>query len=46
MKLKGGHVQNRAQKDLIRNVACSANRIYPKAFRSSMLIEHRSSHLN
>jgi hypothetical protein len=45
-KLKGGQVQNRAQEDSIRNIACSANRICPKASRSLILIEHRHSHLN
>jgi hypothetical protein len=45
-KLKWGQVQNRAQEGLIRNIACSANRIYPKASRNPMLIEHSPSHLN
>jgi hypothetical protein len=45
-KLKWGQVQNRAQEDYIRNIACSANRICPKASRSPMLIEHCPSHLN
>jgi hypothetical protein len=45
-KLKGGHMQNRAQEDLIRNVASGANSIILKAPRSPMLIEHRPSHLN
>jgi hypothetical protein len=45
-KLKGGQMQNRAQEDLIRNIASGANSIGPKAPRSPMLIEHRPSHLN
>jgi hypothetical protein len=45
-KLKGGQIQNRAQEDLIRNIASGANSIGPKAPRSHMLIEHRPSHLN
>jgi hypothetical protein len=45
-KLKGGQMQNRAQEDLIRNIASGANSISPKAPRSPMLIEHRPSHLN
>jgi hypothetical protein len=45
-KLKGGQEQNRAQEDLIRNIASGANSIGPKAPRSHMLIEHRPSHLN
>jgi hypothetical protein len=45
-KLKGGHMQNRAQEDSIRNIASGANSIGPKAHRSPMLIEHHSSHLN
>jgi hypothetical protein len=45
-KLKGGQMQNRAQEDLIRNIASGANSIGPKAHRSPMLIEHHPSHLN
>jgi hypothetical protein len=45
-KLKGDQKQNRAQEDPIRNIASGANSISPKAPRSSMLIEHRPSHLN
>jgi hypothetical protein len=45
-KLKGGQMQNRAQEDLIRNIASGTNSIGPKAHRSPMLIEHRPSHLN
>jgi hypothetical protein len=44
-KLKGGQEQNRAQEDPIRNIASGANSISPKAPKSLMLIEHRSSHL-
>jgi hypothetical protein len=46
VKHKGSQVQNRAQEDLIRDITSSANSIGPKAPRSPMLIEHRSSHLN
>jgi hypothetical protein len=46
VKLKGGQIQNRAQEDLIRNIASGANSIGPKAPRSPMLIEHHPSHLN
>jgi hypothetical protein len=45
-KLKGGHMQNRAQEDSIRNIARGANSIGPKVPRSPMLIEHCPSHLN
>jgi hypothetical protein len=45
-KLKGGQMQNLAQKDPIRNIASDANSIGPKAPRSPMLIEHHPSHLN
>jgi hypothetical protein len=45
-KLKEGQEQNRAQEDLIRNIASGANSIGPKAPRSPMLIEHCPSHLN
>jgi hypothetical protein len=45
-KLKGGQMQNRAQEDLIRNIASSANSIGPKVPRSPMLIEHRPSYIN
>jgi hypothetical protein len=45
-KLKGGQIQNRAQKDLIRNIVSEANSIGTKAPRSPMLIKHRPSHLN
>jgi hypothetical protein len=45
-KLKGGQMQNRVQEYSIRNIASSANIIGPKTPRSSMLIEHRPSHLN
>jgi hypothetical protein len=45
-KLIGSLMQNRAQEDLIRNIASSANSIGQKAHRSPMLIEHRHSHLN
>jgi hypothetical protein len=45
-KLKGGQMQNRAQEDLIRNIARSANSIGPKVPRSPMLIKHHPSHLN
>jgi hypothetical protein len=45
-KLKGGQMQNRAQEDLIRNIASGANSIDAKAHRSPMLIEHRPSLLN
>jgi hypothetical protein len=45
-KLKGGQMQDRAQKNLIRNIACSTDSINPKASRSPILIEHRPSHLN
>jgi hypothetical protein len=44
--LKVGQMQNRAQEDPIRNIASGANSIGPKAPRSPMLIEHRSSHPN
>jgi hypothetical protein len=46
MKLKGGQIQNRAQEDLIRNIASGANGIGPKPPWSPMLIEHHPSHLN
>jgi hypothetical protein len=46
VKLKGGQMQNRAQEDLITNIASGTNSIGPKAHRSSILIEHRPSHLN
>jgi hypothetical protein len=46
VKLKGVQMQNQAQEDSIRNIACSANRICPKASRSPMLIEHHPSYLN
>jgi hypothetical protein len=46
VKLKWGQMQNRAQEDLIRNIASGANSIDPKAPRSPMLIEHHPSHLN
>jgi hypothetical protein len=46
LKLKGGQILNRAQEDLIRNIARGTNSIGPKAPRSHMLIEHRPSHLN
>jgi hypothetical protein len=39
-------MQNRAQEDLIRNIASSAYSIGPKTPRSPMLVEHRPSHLN
>jgi hypothetical protein len=45
-KLKGGQVQNRAQEDSIRNIACNSNRIFPKASRNPMLIKNHPSHLN
>jgi hypothetical protein len=45
-KLKGGKMQNRAQEDLIRNIASGANSIGPKVAMSPMLIEHHPSHLN
>jgi hypothetical protein len=45
-KLKGGPIQNRAQKDSIRNIVSGANSIGPKVPTSPMLIEHRPSHLN
>jgi hypothetical protein len=45
-KLEGGQMQNRAQEDLIRNIASGTNSIVPKAPRSPMLIEHHPSHLN
>jgi hypothetical protein len=34
------------QEDSIRDIACGADRISPKASRNSMLIEHHPSHLN
>jgi hypothetical protein len=46
VNLKVGQMQNRAQEDPIRNIASGANSIGPKAPRSPMLIEHRSSHPN
>jgi hypothetical protein len=46
VKLKGSQMQNPAQEDSIRDIACSADIISPKAPRSPMLIEHRPSHLN
>jgi hypothetical protein len=45
-KLKGGQMQNRAQEDLIRDIASDAKSISPKAPRSPMLIENHPSHLN
>jgi hypothetical protein len=45
-KLNGGQMQNRAQEDLIRNIASGANSIGPKVPRSPMLIEHHPSYLN
>jgi hypothetical protein len=45
-KLKGGQMQNRAQENLIRNIASSVNNISPKVPGNPMLIEHRPSHLN
>jgi hypothetical protein len=45
-KLKWSQKQNRAQEDLIINIASGANSISPKAPRSPMLIEHRPNHLN
>jgi hypothetical protein len=45
-KLKGGQMQNRVQKDRIRNIASVVNSIGPKAPRSPMLIEYRPNHLN
>jgi hypothetical protein len=45
-KLKASQMQNRAQEDLIRNIASSADSIDSKVPRSPMLIEHRPSHLN
>jgi hypothetical protein len=45
-KLKGSQVQNRAQEDSIRDIACSADSIGPKVPMSLMLIEHHPSHLN
>jgi hypothetical protein len=46
VKLKGSKMQNQAQEDSIRDIACSADSIGPKVHRSHMLIEHRPSHLN
>jgi hypothetical protein len=45
VKFKGGQMQNRAHEDSIRDVACSADSIGPKASSSPMLIK-QPSHLN
>jgi hypothetical protein len=45
-KLKGGQMQNQAQKDSICDIASSADSIGPKASRIPMLIEHRPGYLN
>jgi hypothetical protein len=45
-KLKGSQVQNRAQKDLIRDITNSVNSIGSKAPMSPMLIDHHPNHLN
>jgi hypothetical protein len=45
-KLKGSQMQNRVQEDSIRDIACNADSIGPKASMSPMLIEHHHSHLN
>jgi hypothetical protein len=45
-KLKAGQMQNRAQEDLIENIASSADSIDPKVSWRPMLIEHRPSHQN
>jgi hypothetical protein len=45
-KLKWDQIQNRAQEDSIRDIACNTDSIGPKAPRSPMLIEYRPSHLN
>jgi hypothetical protein len=45
-KLKGSQMQDRSQKDSIRNIASSADSISSKVPKSPMLIEHHPSHLN
>jgi hypothetical protein len=45
-RLKGSQMQNQAHEDSIRYIACSADKIGPKASWSPMLIEHRPSHFN
>jgi hypothetical protein len=46
VKLKESQMQDQAQDDSIREIACSADSIGPKASRSHVLIEHHSNHLN
>jgi hypothetical protein len=45
-KLKGDQVQDRAQKNSIGDIICSADSISPKTSWSLMLIEYRPYHLN
>jgi hypothetical protein len=45
-KLKWSQIQDRAQEDSIRDIACNADSIDLKASKSLVLIEHHSRHLN